>query len=766
MKRVRRTIIKHGKSSYHARRAAVLAVSATVVSAWLPKLEAVPASMIKQVLKGRVESDFGPLADVEVRLLELHRATHTNTQGSFAFEGVPTGHYTLGVHLKGFASSHRTIAVPPADDLVIKINSDVRFEEEISVTAAPWAIEALETPLNVSLVGAEEIARENVASLGDALDGLPGVANIPTGEALGTPVIRGLSENRIRVLNDGVPLNHQQFSWRHSPNVDPASTQRIELVRGPLSVLYGPDAIGGVVNVLQPSLPTAHGSAPVVQGTLASGYGGNTEEWTGRGDISGAVEGFGWRVTGSRRSGGNIKTARGRLDNTDFVQNNGSIALGHTGSWGRGRVRWHHWEDATGFYRPEGFRLDLNDDLFAADLFVPTRIGALELVAGHQINVRKAFPASLQGRAAVNLKQRTTSVRLGLRHRPVGRVRGNVAMELTRVDNTPRALKTLLPEYKSDAAAFMAYEELRLLTSNDKDFDRLILSLGGRWDWQSLKIPQDPTRDLPDGFDQDYTAFTGSLGAVLRVTPELSLAAAMGRGWRPPNAFELFANGIHNGVSAVQIGNPALGEESNLSEELSVRYRGSRFLVNLTAYHNGIDERIYLADTGTERETDEGVLPVFVYRQADARIDGIEASVDAAPLAWLNLGLSYSWIETENKSTGALLPQTPADRLDARIRVTRARLGKLRDPHVGLDLVTAGKGEVSGPDEPFGTPTDSYTLLHGHAGFSVALGKTSLGIELTARNLLDREYTDFLYSYKKFACNPGRDVRIVTTLSF
>jgi hypothetical protein len=122
---------------------------------------------------------------------------------------------------------------------------------------------------------------------------------------------------------------------------------------------------------------------------------------------------------------------------------------GHSGAWGNLRLRWHHWENATGFYRPAGFRLDLNDDMFAADVHVPTDFGTFELLGARQQNVRQAFPAPLGGRAAVDLKLVTFTGRVGFQHRPRGPLRGRLAVDYQHADNTPRALGELLPESRA-----------------------------------------------------------------------------------------------------------------------------------------------------------------------------------------------------------------------------------------------------------------------------------------------------------------------------
>ena len=360
----------------HPLLALVLAALPTV--GWAASPSASPPDA--HVVEGWIEDETGRLPGATVELAELRRAAVTDAQGAFRFPEVPTGSYRLEVHLTGFATLDRTVTVPAPVPLAVRLHRDLQFEEELVVSAAPWALRPLESARQVDLVDAGEVRLRGIASLGEALAGVPGVANISTGNGLGTPVIRGLSENRIRILNDGVALNHQQFSFRHSPNVEPGFAERLELVRGPASVLYGPDAMGGVVNLVHAPLPTAVDESRTIHGELAPGHASNTGEWSGHARLEGAVGGFGWRGQLRRRTAGDITTPQGALDNTDFAQSNATVMAGHSGAWGNVRVRWHQWEDDTGLFRPAGFRLDLNDELFAVDVHVPTHAGTLEVL--------------------------------------------------------------------------------------------------------------------------------------------------------------------------------------------------------------------------------------------------------------------------------------------------------------------------------------------------------------------------------------------------
>lgn len=720
-----------------------------------------------ETLKGQViGQDSGqPVAGAKVHLVELNRATTCDEQGAFGFANVPRGTFTLGAHAEGYASYHGAVASPSLELITVMLAPDYHFEDEVSVTASGWAVSSLESPQQVDLVDAVEIRSQGAASIGEALRAVPGVAMVGTGDALGTPMVRGIVGNRVRVLSDGVPLNHQQFSARHSPNVDPMLADRIEVVKGPSSVLWGPEAMGGVINVIDAPLPAAGNREKTVHGEVSGGFFSNTSELFGRVEAEGALGAFGWRLAGIRRDAGDIETPAGTLAGTDYDEGSGTLTLGYTGGWGSVRLRGRHWANDVGFYRPEGFRLDLEDDLLATDLLVPLSAGDLEVLLSRQDNIRKAFPAPLAGIPGVNLELVTTTARGTFSHVQKGPWRGKIGVEYLDLDNSARAFGQLLPDYEGDNLAVMVFEEARLLKTRRQDLDRLTLSFGARWDTSNLMVPVDLSRDLPEGFEQRYANLSGSLGLVYRLNRQLALAANLGRGWRPPSAFELFADGIHGGISAIQLGNPDLVEETNLNTEVAVRYQSGHYRAEISAYRNDFDNYVYLANTGM---IDIGSgLPILRYEQSDAVLDGFEVAVDAVPVETLRLGLAFSSVSSENESTGNRLPLTPPARLNAFGAVTRPALGPLISPMAELELVWVGDGEISGEDEPFGTPTDSYTLLHVKAGFRLLVPGGVLGLDLLVRNLFDTEYTDFLWPYKGFGVpNPGRDVRLMTSFAF
>jgi outer membrane receptor protein involved in Fe transport len=702
-----------------------------------------------------------PLQGASVKVVELGRKTTSDCKGKFEFQGMPAGEFTMCVHLPGYKADHFLVSVPGSGEVEVALLSGYQFQDEITVTATPWSDEPLRIPQQIDALDSERIEIATDGSLGLIAGDVPGVRTSYTGDSSSKPVIRGLTGNRIRTLNDGIPTSYQQFGIRHQPNVELLGSERVEIVRGPASVLYGADAMGGVVNVIQPPLPVAESSKAILNGEIYGGYSANTGGGTGFCRLEGALGGFGWRGSLIRRSFGDIQTPDLRLENTDFHQTNGDLAAGFTGVKGSIRVRWHHWENNAGFFSPRDFRVDLKDDLIAADAFLPTKVGGFEFLFGHQHNIRKAFPEGLGNEPAVHLKLNNNILETRFHHPSIGVLRGTIAGQFAAQDNKPLGLDRLLPEYKNDSWAFSIFEEARFAGAGLDD--RWLLSFALRYDNKKLEVSPDKTRGLADGYQANWDAVTTSAGLLYRLNEKFSLAASLGRGWRAPSEFEFFVKGVHGGIGAIQIGDLDLMEEANLNSELSLRWAESRIRGYVTFFNNAFENYIYLANTSES----EGDLPIFEHRQTDAWLRGIETNLELALAKWLKSSLSFDYLATRNRSTKQRLPLNPPTRIMWSGRVEDRPRGDFSGTYAEIRLSWCDSGRVSGIEEPFPYNTDSYIVFGLSGGTSYYLAENAgLTIDLIIHNLLNTRYRDFLYTYKGVADMPGRDVRIVARLRF
>jgi iron complex outermembrane receptor protein/hemoglobin/transferrin/lactoferrin receptor protein len=266
---------------------------------------------------------------------------------------------------------------------------------------------------------------------------------------------------------------------------------------------------------------------------------------------------------------------------------------------------------------------------------------------------------------------------------------------------------------------------------------------------------------------------SGSLGGSYELSENLVLALNVGRGFRAPTLFELFANGVHGGVAAVQVGNPELDPEQSLNTDLALRWRSPRLTASATVFHNRIDDYIFLTGSG---EVAANGLPIFRHAQDDAVLRGVELFADIRLSESLELTLGYDTVDSENQATKEELPMQPADQLRAELGWYPQFSGPLRNPYARFTVRQVWSRDAV-PGEPFAqfnnnpvfgsADTDDYTVADLSLGFEFgAAESTALSVVLDVRNLFDEAYRDFLHTYKAYALNPGRDIRLTLRLPF
>jgi len=733
-----------------------------------------PPSTQASLLEGRVWDAVTrlPMSEVLIRIPDLKRGTTTDPKGAFRLDHIPPGKYLVGFHKKRFEAKHVWITFPMPHALEIQLEQTIPGAE-VTVSATPWATHPLETAQQTGSITQEEVLLGSGMSLGEAVSELAGVRNVSTGDASGVPMIRGMVNERVRVLENGVGVNYQGFSRRHMPTVEPLDADRVDVVRGPASVLFGSQAIGGAVNLVPAPLPATGEGTTLFSGKLAMGGTSANDSRVGRVMLEGAQGAFGWRVAATERAGEETRTPAGDIPNTDFRSGAWSAAGGFSTTWGQLTGRARHFGNRFGFYVPTSpqFRLDLQDDLQAleAALFLP--FGVAELSTTRQENHRRAYPNGQEHPSGVDIVLETLTHRTRLKHLPAHGLTGDLALELIDQTNTSKALtptgmRTLLPNYGTRAWAVSLFEEWR---PQGEDHQGWILSLGLRHDTRNLTIDPDLRPGLAAGLKRHYQANTGSLGAVYQFTPVYSLAATLGQGWRHPSEFELFAAGPHDGVAAYELGNPNLKEERNQSLDLSARMEHKRLRGKLTVFSNRFDDYIYLYETGLPPI---GGLSVLSFTQADAKIQGLEVEATVPLPANIELQGTYERLNTRNQATQQALPFAPPDRaaLGARWNLGSRDMNPVG--HLELRATWTGPGRPSGKDEPFGTragqliETSGYVLWNLAGGLDWSWGKARCSSNLSVSNLFDKRYVDFLDTYKQLFPAQGRSIRITLTTSF
>jgi len=679
------------------------------------------------------------------------------------------------------------LAQPMNDDQEFSIELDA-----IEVTAGvPVPGDPMLQAANIDVLAGEDLRRRQRFTLGETLEALPGVASITAGNMVGKPVIRGLSGNQIQVLSNGIGVDYQQYGERHPPNIDPFLAGRIEVVRGASSLLYGSGALGGAIDVQAPAFVfMPEGESEALADTLFV-YHSNNEQWDTGAKARASTDRFSLDAGIMGRSAGDLTTPNaataaesgnpsdpkftGELPFTNFDQLNAQFGAGVLTDVGEFGVRYNQWNNENNFLLPtgKGIGLWLNNDQLQLTGAMPFASGwELKPTLSWQHNLRRANspgqPLSAGYDGTINLEFDRYVARLEAIHGPLGPFDGGtLGVEYSNKIQYSRGTTVLAPGGEVSNLALFAFES--------KDIGDWTLQAGLRHDWHSVTGDAGKTRAPVTNFvgrdSHDFSVFTGSLGAVYRLTDQVAIASNLGRGFRAPSLFELYADGVHGGVAAIQEGNPDLQAEESINVDLGLRWNTPRLQGSATVYRNAISNYIYLQDTGRSRNG----LPIFAYEQDDALLTGLELEASWQVTDQLEFGGTLDLVRGTNDRTDEDLPLLPADSLRLEATYWFAERGPIREPYLTLGMRHAAARDAA-PGEPFaqfdllpfGTAsTDAYTLADLDLGFAFrAFGNRLARVDLTVRNLFDTEYRDFLDTYKGYALSPGRDIRLSLSVPF
>ena len=768
------------------------------------------------------DASGAPLPGVQVVDPALQRGTTTDAEGRYRITSLPTGDHTLEFRFVGYQTAVREVTLAAGETLQVDVSLQSRVLETdgVTVTGTARARSTLRAPQDVDVMSPQDLQTQRSASLGALLqENVDGVSSISTGSQAGKPVLRGLSGNRVVLLKDGIAQEYYQFGVRHFPTTNASEAERVEVVRGASSILYGSDALGGAINVISKPAPTTGVDELEIDGAASTQYYTNNNERAGSLDLSVAQGNVGWRVGVERRVAGNYHTPEaptffetqnggtygdpkytGDVPFTNFTQWSGYGQVGLQGEFGTMQLYGDYWSNAHNFLLPTGGPNDDNPNSpppngLGQNLEHSNLVAKGNFVAdGFVFKPRLSWQRSVRQSGApgtnlsdirdsgglggfdypLDLKTDIYTARLELAHPTIGALSGTIGAEVQHQDADTRGPAELQPSARTWNAGVFFFEDL--------DLDPITVSFGGRADVRTVDaVPNDRTTE-PEQLENTYTTLSGSVGASYTFGDGLAIASNLSSGFRAPSVFELYASGVHGGVAAFQVGNPNLEPERSYSADLSFRVRRDRITAEVTGYVNRIQNYIYLENTGETNEASG--LPVFAAGQTDALIPGVEATVEVSPQPWLQVGGSTALLDGTGDGLGmqaedGQLPLLPSNTVSGFVKWVPQSTTRLKNPHLKVSVKHAFQKDAAGRYEPFaqfdgdfGPPfgtasTRAYSTVNVEARATLELG---LGAPLTftvgVDNLLDETYRDFLDTYKGYALSPGRDVQFSLSTTF
>lgn len=641
--------------------------------------------------------------------------------------------------------------------------------DSVVVSASGLGKQSHEMTMPVAVMEGQELVMRREATLGETLQGLPGVHSSSFGAGAARPVIRGLDGARVKVLSDGVELlDASTISPDHAVVSEPLLAERIEVLKGPATLLYGGGAIGGVVNVIDRKVPT-YVSEKGYEGELELRANSVANEGAGVFGITAGSGNFAVRAEGAKRQAdeyeipGSPNRQEGSYNDTDsftlgasFIgergylgaayteQNNryGLLAHEHADCHTHGRD-WHcgghghshdHDEEhgAVPYVDMQQKRWDLRGEL--GDPLPGFELARLRV--GHSNYQHEEIEG---GEVGTRFDNDATDARLELTHQPLFGWRGVVGAQTLRRDFEAAGEEAYVPPTLTRNHGVFLLEEY---TAGAWRYE-----LGLRHEWQDI--------DADGQRNTDHKGTSVSAGAVWTFAPQYSLGFSLSRSQRLPTAEELYAYGPHAASRTVELGNIELDEETSHNAELTLRKFAGRTTFSFSLFRNQVDDFIFAADTGHDIG---GGYREIEYRQQDAVLTGAEGEVRFQATDATAFTLFGDHVRGKLRDGGGDLPRIPADRLGVRLdqSFTPALNGQLEFYRVQRQDDLAD----------YETETGGYNMLGAGLSYTGSLKQSDYLIYLKGNNLLDekaRQHTSFI---KDDVLLPGRNLTVGVRLAF
>jgi iron complex outermembrane receptor protein len=725
----------------------------------LPR-QAAPASSFTVSGQVRAAGTLRPVGKATVIVEGTTVETTTDSDGRFTLDRVPPGSQHIIIAAPGFLPLRTDLVftggvAAPLDAI---LNTEVHYTEIVSVS--PEARDQFASYQPTSVLAGQDLNREIEATLGGTLERQPGVAERSFGPGPSRPVIRGLDGDRVLILEDGQRVGDlSSQSADHSVPVNPASATRIEVIRGPATLLYGANAIGGLVNVINETIPVrpTHG----VSGAVVMDLGTAADEVVGSADVTVGNGRWALRAGASGYRNGDVATPQGDVENTQSRAGFGNVGVSFTGA--RGYLGGSYGYDDTRHGIPvveEGqVELTPRRHMLAVKGEATNLTGP---VAGLRVDFasrRYQHDEVVAGQVGTHFENDTDELNLLLRHRPAGRLSGSIGGWILRRSFLAEGDEALAPPVKENGFAAFVYEELT--------WPHVTVQFGGRVNHASY----DPQGGL---VPRDFTDTSGSVGLLFRpaaADDKLTFAVNLARASRNPALEELYFFGPHPGNFAFEIGNAALDSERALGIDLSVRWRAPRATGEVTLFRNSIDDYIFRNPISEEEFDDRyghdahaeegeeahGELPFIEFVASDSLLQGIEAHSDIEIAGGFGVEVGFDYVRGELRQSNAPLPRIPPFRFRGGLHYRRSGFD------AGGEWLSVAKQARVFAEE---TPTDGYNLLKLYASYSFERRGSLSTITARLDNATNELYENHLSVVKDFVPEMGRNFKLVYSLRF
>lgn len=713
------------------------------------------------------------LEQVSIYFPQLEKGSITNESGHYEISSLPLGKYKVVASYLGFRTFSTTVNITQGNNnLSISLKPSAIEVEEV-ILSTPFHKLQRENVMKVEQARVAELKARGAITLADGITNIAGVSSVSTGIGIGKPVIRGLSSNRVVTYTQGVRLENQQFGDEHGLGISDAGISSIEIIKGPASLLYGSDALGGVLYLN----PERFAQENETEGDVNLNYFSNTIGYTANAGIKTSNENWKFLLRG------------GYASHTDYTAGN---AVDVTNS------RFNEFDLKSGFaYQSTAFKSELRYNLNRSNLGIPEELGpetnsrtpdlpyqeisnhilssktsfyfnnasSIEAILGFTQNNRKEFedhhdeeegisPEEVEEEEegpALFMKLRTLSYNLQYHLPRTGILETIIGLQGMFQKNINFGEEILIPDATTNDFGILATSHLHF---NKSDFQ-----LGLRYDNRSINSEQFGMmgeEEFIAALNRSFNSFNMALGYRVDLAEGLIARVNMASGFRAPNLAELTSNGTHEGTNRYEIGNSDLVNEKNIQTDFALEYGNQHFELFANGFYNKVNDFIYLQPDGTFIEDD----PVFNYLQQDATLYGLEAGIHLHPhpLDWLHFESTFESVRGQLEDDSNI-PLIPANSLTNTLRVEW--LNKLSKSLQRYAFISLQSFFEQNKTAAFETTTPAYSLLNMGVGLQCGVFGASTNIRISANNILDKTYISHLSRLKPDGiANIGRNINL------
>ncbi len=714
-----------------------------------------------------------PIAAARVMLVGAHLEELSHADGKFHFDRVPPGRHTIRIERLGYAPAEQVTVVTAGERVLLRFSLPPSAVEvaPLLVTGTLTRRRADELLSSNTALHGQQLDRNASSTVAGMVEAQPGVSVSSIGPATARPIIRGLGGDRILLLEDGQRTGDMSAtSGDHAVAIEPLTASQIEIVRGPMSLLYGSSAMGGVINVVKHDIPESLPEHPYGQFSIEASSA--QPGAAAGGSLVARVGPVAARVEASGRMAGDLHTPIGTLGNTDLNTYNGSIGVGGGSEWGHAGASYRFYTNEYGI--PGGY-VGGHEEGVTIDMRRHTVRGEAEFHREQSLLSSVKLTANLSDYTHTEFENS-----------------GLIGTLFDQLTTSTEATARIAPEDSHVTAAFGVRGQYRdiqtggsLRTPSTRDYTLAGYAIsefgsgptrfqtGVRYDWARYE-PQEESFVFVGGAlvptrARSFGSFSGSVGVLHEVTNKVRVGMNISRGYRTPDFNELSSNGPHLAANSYDVGDPGIDQETGLGGDLFIRRTGERVRYEAAVFVKQLNNYIFPSSRGRAELGTVGERPRFQYTNEDARFAGAEAQITVQLAGPWSAEASASYVEARFTSVRDSIPViTPTDTSF----MGASRHPPLIPPLNGRAALRYQSGRRSAGVEvkwaadathlgDFETPTEGYRILNLDAGIQLLINGRLHSITARIDNVFDTEYRNHLSRIKDLMAQPGRNFAVL-----